>query len=35
MNNKILVVESKNGKILHKYISKKEAQKHMYERHDP
>ena len=29
INNKILVVESKNGKILHKYITKKEAQKHM------
>jgi hypothetical protein len=34
MNNKILVVESKNGKILHKYITKKEAQKHMSERHE-
>ena len=34
MNNKVLVVESKNGKILHKYITKKEAQKHMSERHE-
>ncbi len=34
MNNKVLVVESKNGKVSHKYISKKEAQKHMSERHD-
>ena len=34
MNNKVLVVESKNGKILHKYITQKEAQKHMSERHE-
>lgn len=34
MNNKILVVEKKNGKIIKKYyITKKEAQKHMSERH--
>ena len=33
MNNKVLVVESKNGKVSHKYISKKEAQKHMSARH--
>ena len=34
MNNKVLVVESKNGKVSQKYITKKEAQKHMLERHD-
>ena len=35
MNNKILVVEEKNGKIIKKYyITKKEAQKHMSERHE-
>jgi hypothetical protein len=34
MNNKVLVVESKNGKVSQKYITKKEAQKHMSERHD-
>jgi len=35
MNNKILVVEEKNGKIIKKYyITKKEAQKHMNERHE-
>ena len=34
MNNKVLVVESKNGKVSHKYITKKEAQKHMSPRHD-
>jgi hypothetical protein len=27
MNNKVLVVESKNGKVSQKYITKKEAQK--------
>jgi hypothetical protein len=34
MNNKVLVVEFKNGKVSHKYINKKEAQKHMSEKHD-
>lgn len=34
MNNKILVVESKNGKVSQKYITKKEAQKHMSPRHN-
>ena len=34
MNNKVLVVESKNGKVSHKYITKKEAQKHMSPRHE-
>ena len=33
MNNKVLVVESKNGKVSQKYITKKEAQKHMSQRH--
>ena len=33
MNNKVLVIESKNGKVTQKYISKKEAQKHMSPRH--
>ena len=33
MNNKVLVVESKNGKVSQKYITKKEAQKHMSARH--
>ena len=31
---KVLVVESKNGKITNKYITQKEAQKHMSERHE-
>ena len=34
MNNKVLVVESKNGKVSQKYITKKEAKKHMSERHE-
>ena len=34
MTNDILVVESKNGKVTHKYISKKSAKKHMSERHE-
>jgi hypothetical protein len=33
MNNKVLVIESKNGKVSQKYITKKEAQKHMSQRH--
>ena len=33
MNNKVLVIESKNGKVTQKYITKKEAQKHMSPRH--
>lgn len=33
MNNKVLVIESKNGKVSQKYITKKEAQKHMSPRH--
>jgi hypothetical protein len=31
---KVLVVEAKNGKITNKYITQKEAQKHMSERHE-
>jgi len=31
---KVLVVETKNGKITNKYITQKEAQKHMSERHE-
>ena len=31
---KVLVVESKNGKITNNYITQKEAQKHMSERHE-
>ena len=34
MSNNILVVESKNGKVTHKYISKKTAKKYMSERHE-
>ena len=34
MSNDILVVEANNGKIKHKYISKKSAKKHMSERHE-
>ena len=34
MSNNVLVVEANNGKIKHKYISKKSAKKHMSERHE-